>query len=272
MGRACPENSADRGAHMPNELASWPRPTFTPGGGNALLFYVVFGQFDLKTPLSRSKYRTSGMPDWLELVQCDRVKQPEVIAAYQSGAIWDVMKRDSPLTSTEAEKAPEAVALRAELTDPPTLDYFRDTTGVIAWLLDAGGVSVYDPQMLWLWDANEWREEAFEPGEANPDRHTTIMVSPEAGTTSWYHTRGMRKFGRPDLSIRGVGPKHADAATVLLERFIESQAFGAVIPEGQTIRMPDIPPGGVCHHRGDLNDPDFNNVHVAVEWPGNGLS
>ena len=33
---------------MPAELLSWPRPHFVPGGGNPLLFYVVFGALDPK--------------------------------------------------------------------------------------------------------------------------------------------------------------------------------------------------------------------------------
>jgi hypothetical protein len=257
---------------MSNELASWPRPHFTPGGGDALLFYAVFGDFDLKAPLSRSKYRTSGMPDWLQLQHYDRAKQPEVIAGYQGGKVWEVLRRDSPVTAEEAEKAPQCVGLRAEVPDPPTLDYFRDTVGVITWLLDAGGVSVYDPQMLWLWPADEWRDEAFGPGEPSPDHHTTIMVSPEDGGTSWYHTRGMRKYGRPDLSVRGVGPKHADAVSLVIERFIELQALGGVIREGSEIHSKVLPAGGVCRHAGDPDDPDFNNVHVELKWPAGALS
>ncbi len=259
------------GLHMAKSVESWPRPHFKPGGGNALLLYAVFGDFDLKKPLSKSKYQTSGMPDWLEMVQSERVKQPQAFADYQTGTLWEILKRDSPLTAAEAEKAPQCVTLRAELTDPPTLDYFRDTVGVLAWLLDAGGASIYDPQMLWLWSDEEWREEAFEPGEAHPERHTTIIVSPEDAGTSWYHTRGMRKFGRPDLSVRGVGAKHADAVGLLIERFVEMQALGGVIPDGEEIRMKALPAGGVCRHGGNADDPDFNNVHVEVKWPAGAL-
>lgn len=255
---------------MAKELASWPRPHFAPGGGDALLFYTVFGTFDLTKPLSKSKYRTSGLPDWLELAQYDRAKQPEAIARYQGGKVWEVLKRDMPLVADEAEQAPQCVGLRAEVKDPPTLDYFRDVIGVVTWLLDAGGVSVYDPQMLWLWAADEWRDEAFAPGEPNPDRHTTIMVSPEDGT-SWYHTRGMRKYGRPDLSVRGVGEACADSVSLMLERFVEYQALGGVIADGEEVKSSALPPGGICRHGGSLDDPDFNNVHVTVTWPAGAL-
>lgn len=256
---------------MPNPLTSWPRPHFTPGGGNPLLFYVVFGCFDLKLPLSRSKYRMAGVPVWLDVVHYDRATQPEALARYQSGPLWELRKRDVPLLAAEAEAAPQCVAVRGEPAEPPTLDYFRDTIGVVTWLLDAGGVAVHDPQMLWLWSRDEWRDEAFGPGQPNPDRHTTIIVSSEPAGTSWYHTRGMRKYGRPDLSVHGVGEQYADAVTELIERFIEFEALGGVIGDGEAVRQPGLPSGGVCRHGGSSDDPHFNNRHVEVVWPDGAL-
>jgi hypothetical protein len=256
---------------MSAELQSWPRPHFAPGGGNPLLFYVVFGAFDLSRPLGRSKYRTAGVPPWLELVSYDRAKQPDVFADYQSDKMWELLKRDATILAAEAEQAPHCVALRGEPADPPTLDYFRDTVGIVTWLLDAGGLAVYDPQMLWLWGADEWREEVFEPNAPNPDRHTAILVSPEDAGTSWYHTRGMRKYGRPDLSVRGVGEAHADGVTLMIERFVELQALGGLIPDGEVIRMASLPANGVCRHAGSHDDPDFNNAHVEIAWPPGAL-
>jgi hypothetical protein len=252
---------------MPKTPKSWPRPHFTPGGGDALLYYHVFGEFDLKKPMDAAKYRTSGQPAWLQIVHCDRAKQADVIASFQSGPLWDLLKRDTPVTAAEAEKTPQCVTLRAELPDQPTLDYFRDVIGILTWLLDAGGVSVSDPQMLWLWSADEWREEAFEPNEPNPDRHTVILASPETDGTTWYHTRGMRKYGRPDLSVHGVGEAHADGVADLLDRFVIHQALGAVIAENEEVRVKGLPAGGVCRHAGNYDDPDFNNIHIEVTWP-----
>lgn len=85
------------------------------------------------------------------------------------------------------------------------------------------------------------------------------------------HARGLRQYGRPDLSVRGVGPQHIDAVTNMIERFIEMQAYGGVVREGQEVHMRGLPPGGVCHHRGSLDDPDFNNVHIAIEWEGGAI-
>jgi hypothetical protein len=83
---------------------------------------------------------------------------------------------------------------------------------------------------------------------------------------AWYHTRGMRKFGRPDLSIHNVPAKYHEAVIELCNRFIEFQAFGGIIEEGQAIRMKSLPEGMTCHHEGTLDDLDFNNFHVEIVW------
>jgi hypothetical protein len=258
---------------MPDKLKPWPRPHFEPGGGPALLYFVVFGEFDLGKPFSRSKYRSEGPGEWLETSHLRRAEKPEVFAAYQSPPTWDLFTRDAPVTAAAALRVPDLVGVRAEVADPATLDYFRDAIGVVTWLLDGGGVSVYDPQRLWLWSADEWRADVFQPGEPRPEEHTVILVSDdETAGTQWLHTRGMRQYGRPDLSVRGVGPKYMDAVTHMIERFVETQAYGGVVADGQAVRMRGLPPGGVCRRAGSPNDPDFNNAHVAVEWAAGALA
>jgi hypothetical protein len=87
-------------------------------------------------------------------------------------------------------------------------------------------------------------------------------------TARWFHTRGLRKFGRPDLSVHRVPPQYREAVIDLLERSIEFQAFGGVNAGGQEVRMKTLPRGMTCHQAGDPDDPDFNNVHVEITPPG----
>ena len=55
----------------------------------------------------------------------------------------------------------------------------------------------------------------------------------------------------------------------LCNMLIDFQAFGGVIAEGQEIRRQSLPEGLKCFHRGNMDDPDFNNVHVSIELCGN---
>jgi hypothetical protein len=152
------------------------------------------------------------------------------------------------------------------LADQGDLNYLRDTVGLLTFLLDHGGIGIYDPHMFHWWEPGEWEDGIFRPGRAVPRHHVITLISEELEDASleWFHTRGMRKFGRPDLSVPRVPPQHREAVIDLFRRFIEFQAFGGIIAEGQEIRMRTLPKGMTCHHAGDLDDPDFNNVHVEI--------
>jgi hypothetical protein len=98
-----------------------------------------------------------------------------------------------------------------------------------------------------------------------PRHHVVILLSDESDEKIWVHTRGLRKFGRPEVSIRNIAQEWKEGAIDLCGRFIEFQAFGGKIEEGKEVIAKTFPPGFRCYHRGSLDDPDFNNVHVAIE-------
>jgi hypothetical protein len=83
---------------------------------------------------------------------------------------------------------------------------------------------------------------------------------------SWVHTRGMRKFGRPDISLRNVPDRDIDRAGQLCERLADMQALGAHFVDGQSLEAEGLP-GLVAKLGGDLEHPDFNNTYVEFRWP-----
>ena len=130
----------------------------------------------------------------------------------------------------------------------------------------AGAVAIFDMQSFRWFSKAKWLSEIFDPDAAVPRHHVSIIWSEEHGRL-WIHTRGMRKFGRPDVSVPGVPPSSRDAVIDLCNRFIEMMAFGAIVAEGQAIKMKALPAGLRCHHAGSVDDPDFNNVHLEIRWP-----
>jgi hypothetical protein len=242
-------------------LVSWPRRHHQPGGGDADLFYKIHGTFRAAPEISRAKYRCAGVPDGCDLQLHTARELLEL--GLDDGWIGNAFRDEQPALAAEVAGTPQCLLLRGTVADPETLDYFRDAVGLVMALLDAGGVAVFDPHMFKWWSADEWRTRAFEPAGAVPRHHVVILVSNEP-QGRWYHTRGLRKFGRPDLSIHHVAPPLHEPVGELCNRFIEMLAFGAVIPEGQPIKMAGIPAGWTCRHAGDLDDPDFNNVHLEI--------
>jgi hypothetical protein len=255
---------------MSNDATDWPRKHYRGPGGRPFLFYVVFGAFPQLPALSRQEYRSDGLFSGLQLSHYDRSKHAEVLDGFRQGYLWEKLKRHQAALAQDIQRAGECLILRGDLEDQENLNYLRDTVGLLTFLLDHGGIAVYDPQMFHWWEPREWKERIFLPAGAVPRHHVVILTSEESGDASltWFHTRGMRKFGRPDLSLHHAPPRYHEAVIDLLGRFIEFQAFGGIIEEGQEIRVKTLPRGMTCRHAGELEDPDFNNIHVAITPPG----
>ena len=192
--------------------------------------------------------------------------QPEVPDSFRSGYLWDVLGRENASLAESVKAQNQCLIIHGSVADPSDLNYFRGVVGLIQWLIDSGSVGVYDPQSFKWWAVEEWRDNAFASDSGSPRQHVQILLSAEADG-EWLHTRGLRKFGRPDMSIRDVLTDKRDPVIELLNRLIEYQAFGGVIREREAIRMKALPDGLACHHRGNFDDPDFNNLHMEIIWP-----
>ena len=249
-----------------DDLQDWPRPHYTPGGAAPFLFYVVFGAAVEDLRLSRKKYRCDEIPPGLETLSYGP-DSAEVVERFRNGLLWDALRESDPALAGEIANQRRCVIVRGILRDAPSLNDFRNTIGLLTCLLDHGGIGICDPQSLAWWSPREWRRKVFDPALPSPHEHVVILFSEEADGTRWFHTRGLRKFGRPDLSMHNVPHEHADSVVRMFNRFIEFQALGGLIAEGQAVHMPPLPDGISCAHGGSEDDPDFNNVHVELCWP-----
>ena len=250
-----------------SEIPDWERKHYSPGGADPFLYYVAFGDIKADAELSASHYRCVGIPDGIELTSCSRDVHPDVLDSFMNGHLWDRLQADNPTLASEVKSAPGCIVLQGDVRAASTLNYLRDTVGLLAFFLDKGAIAIYDPQMFQWWSPAAFRERIFDPAKPVPRHHTIILISDEEGLqTTWIHTRGMRKFGRPDISVRHVRKENSDAVIDLCNRFIELQAFGGIIPEGQEVSVASLPPGGVVHYGGDAGDPDFNNEHIQISW------
>ncbi|CAH0445634.1 hypothetical protein [Ralstonia pseudosolanacearum] len=250
-----------------NALPNWPREFYEPSDQSAFLFYVVFGANVGELRLSRSQYRCEGVPTGIDVMAYGPSEHAEVADSFRKGYVWDELQARRPALAADVAAQLACVIVRGSVPDAPSLNYFRDTIGLLTCLLDSGGVAIYDPQSFAWWSPDDWKARVFEPASPQPFEHVTILVSDEGGDLQWFHTRGLRKYGRPDLSLHGVPIDYRAAVVDLFNRFITFQASGGVIREGQQIRVQALPEGMVCVHGGDEDDPDFNNTRIEIAWP-----
>ena len=246
---------------------AWPRPYWQPSDETLVLNFYVFGRFAEDLAIPAARYASRGLPEGVALQRFGHNALRGWEGYPLKGALGELLKEDAPDAFEQARSTPDVLVVRGELADRDSLDYLRDTMGVLAGLLDVGGVAILDPQILSLFDAEAWRRHYLVPGGAPPRNHVLILRNPDDEGRSHIHTRGLRKFGRPDLSLRHVPDAHAGQAGMLCERLVELQALGARFAEGQPLEVEGLPGELVAHPGGSLDDPRFNNTHVAFDWP-----
>lgn len=252
---------------MTPALTDWPRPYWHASDETALLLFFVFGTFAQTLRIPTAAYDSAGLPEGLELHRYPNTALAQWEGYPLRGALGDVLAHDNPQACAVATDAAEVISVRGRIADPANLNYLRDTVGVLAGLLDLGGTAVVDPQTLSIFDANAWRERYLVAHGAPPRNHVLIVASDDADGKVWVHTRGMRKFGRPDLSVRGVPGDAAEHAGALCERLVEMQALGAHLEDGQQLEVDGLSAPLVVQHAGNPDDPQFNNAHIALRWP-----
>ncbi len=250
-------------------LPEWPRGEWKPGGGDALLYYMLFGTVPEEFKLDGPTYRCGGVPPGMALDEYDRATQPAPFEMIDEPVFAEALRAHGEDVFAAARASRQCVLLHGTVADPRSLNYLRDSVGLVQFMLDNGSVAVLDLQSIAWHTPESWRREIFGPAEPLPRRHVVILWSedPDNPGRFWYHTRGLRKFGRPDVSVRNVPRECGDAAAEMCNRLIEQQAYGEIIEEGREVVMSGLPPGLTCRNGGDEDDPDFNNVHVEIRFP-----
>jgi hypothetical protein len=247
---------------------SWPRPYWQPSDEEVVLQFYVFGRFARDLAIPAARYGSNGLPEGVDLQRFENAVLRHWEGYPLAGELGALLKEDVPAVYEQARIEPDVLVVRGRLPDRDSLDYLRDTLGVLAGLLEVGGTSVLDPQILSLFGADGWRHRYLVPGGAPPRNHVLILHNVDGSEGhSQVRTRGMRKFGRADLNLRRVPARDVDRAGVLCERLVEMQALGAHFTDGQVLEVDGLPGELVARLGGGLDDPQFNNTYVEMRWP-----
>jgi hypothetical protein len=252
---------------MPLDLLTWLRPNFVANAGEPFLLFAAFGALDLAVPIDRAKYRAAGVPKACELLLYERQRQPTSFQHLWQSHAWGLAAAESSGLAEAANAAPQFAILRGHIKNSETLDYLRDVVGIVQYLCDRGASTVFDPQAFQFWSAADWKDRLFAPAAPVPHEHVIILETPDDGAdTAWIHTQGLRKFGRPDLSVRAVGSAQRERIVELFNHLVEHLAGGGTILDGERVTFAGLPPGGVFQVDTWLDHPEFHNAHVELVW------
>ena len=248
-------------------IADWSRPHWSRDEAKAMLVWFVFGGFPAEPKLDLTAHGSHGLPQGVEILRIPKDRLAHWDGHPLRGALGEILREGNPGAFELARKAPECLMLRGELADADSLAYLRDTLGVVSALLDVGGVAVADPQILELFSADDWRTRYTPDTIAAPRSHVLVLCQDDTGGTAWIKTRGMRKFARPDISIRGVPQADVQRAGAVAARLADLQARGMRFGDDSSVDVEGLPDGLKVKRGGSLDDPEFNNTHLELVWP-----
>lgn len=266
-------------------IPDWPRPHFEPSGSVASVFYLVVGPPPESLNIKRARHHVDRIEENLIVSRHTRAQDPAWFDAwFNSPAAFDL---DAVFGAAAADvrAADQLSVVRGDFPDPPTLGYLRNTIGVVSAIADCGAVAVFDVLALTWWRPDDWRRRFVDASEFRIDEQIFIAVTddPRHHPGLWTHTRGMKKFGRPDLQMKHLpggydvtNPAIRDSGTVL-NGVASYLAQGAVVRDGQTLHLPTVN-RSVAFFESPADDPEarrhFGNavLEICDVNPQTGLS
>jgi hypothetical protein len=259
-------------------LNTWTRSQYQELPLQQLHYLVIFGNIDESLPpLDSVRYRSTGLPEGMELEFASREESPELWDQFQKGSAWELFCESAPTIVDAIKNSPTCVIARGQIADSDSLEPLGNVIGIITSLLDSGGIVVYDVLTATWFDSLGWKMSVFEPGLEGLAKLVVVQQEAENKEESWIYTRGMRRFARPDISFRNVPNDATAEAELLVEFLIYRMMDGAVIPDGKELIFKDLPlalsgasPLKIrCNLAGNLDDPHFFNFFLEVATVSN---
>ncbi len=242
------------------------RPYYRDLNCRPFLFYVIFGAKNAELKVSRGRHHVNGFPDGLKLVFCDREKNNAYMQSLVGNSLGKVLGREKHELFEMLQGTDKWAVIRGEVCQDSDLNYMQNVIGLIQALIDNDAAGVLDLQILSLYSSAEWSDLFFER-EFNPYDHVTILASEIQDGLMWLHTRGMRKFGRPDIGVWKVAQEEMEEAVQVINQMIYYGSLGAFFDRevkfhtqsGNTYMVNP-------HFVADYDNPDFNNAYYCFEW------
>ena len=232
-------------------------------GYKPFLVYLVFGVSGDALEISREKHNVDGIPEGLEFLSLSRHEHAEYIDGIMGDEIGKVLKRANSDLYETCKAADKVVVIKGEVKEDSTLDYMRNTIGIIEAFMDKGAKGVLDLQVFTLYSPEEWTGRFFGK-DVNAQNHVVVMFSKEEDGY-WIHTRGMAEFGRPDYGISNVPEDKLEDYKQVIDQMVFYGGQGLLFKgtaklhtfNGKTFRVS-------AEFVNDFENDDYNNAYYNV--------
>jgi hypothetical protein len=191
-------------------MSDWSLAHQVPYSQRPYLFYAAFADQEVINQLEE----THVIHPMLEIASMPA-------SHFRSGRAWEKLRQERPELAGRVAESPLAVALHGQVLGHQSLEYLRDTLTVMTALLGHGACAVYDPLTHTWYGPGDW------PGH-DKFRALDHVVIRENETR--VGTRGLRKFGRPDLEIELAGQDPAKVRGALEQAVLHLVGGGVLAP------------------------------------------
>lgn len=248
-------------------MDSWDRPLYVRGR-KPLLFYAMFGESFSGIELSRTRHRVDEVPKSLQIAQYNIREHGEYMTGFYSNQLGTFLQEKGDALFRKVASSPECLVIVGEVEDDSSFAYMRNAIGLVQSAMEHGAAAVFDALTLRWYTPEEWNDTFFATDRFRPLDHAAILATPGDEGRIWFHTRGMRKFGRPDLSVRNVPDAEGEACLTVINHLILRQSAGErLAPEALTIERSGERVAVAIRLTHDVDNPDFNNESVEFDWP-----
>lgn len=211
-----------------------------PGGGSAEVVLLCFSPGAVRddVPMSALRFGLPGQAamEGLDVVDLPRSADPAWFDAFRGGALRAVAQ--SQLPSLDALDAAQRLhVVKVVKADPKDLTHLQGAWAVAKWLVARGATVVLDATAQRFWDGADvagW--EPNRPFALSIDVNVIVEAEPDAPEAT-VHTRGMGKFGRPELIVFGVPAARWDAVAGLVRSLALESAAGVRFKDGDVVAI-----------------------------------
>jgi hypothetical protein len=242
----------------------WQRPAHRPAGREAAVLLVAFTPGEVLTELNLAAVTPANAPVDALAVRLHRHEDnPEWMDAFRTGPLRDLAARELP-DLRPIDEATCCYSIQVRVPDPADLTHLQLAWAVAARVSRAGAVAVFDAF------AHDWslpeQVAALDPHRPF-DILREISVIAESEPTPGFghpvHTRGMVKFGRPDL-IMGVPEDRIGDAASILNQLATMLAEGHVLAAGHHLRINDEETLAVLPYTPGSHIPDVQLINDGL--------
>ena len=225
---------------MSPPIPTWRRSSFHPGGAPNVFQLFCFSSGPLKgeVPMSAGRFGlpTPEVMKELEVRELTREMDSAWFDGFRSGSLRAIATQALGDVSA-LDAATQLTAVLISRPDAADLAHLQAGWAVAQWLVARGVTVLLDAQTNRFWKGEEVADwPAIRPFALSTDVNVVVEAEPTSPTAT-IHTRGMQKFGRPDLVVRDVPGERWDAVAGLVRALAGQLADGLVLRPQDTVTV-----------------------------------